>query len=112
MFITPAFAQSSTGGIDPFAQLFPLFILLPIFYFLLIRPQQQKMKKHREMVLAAGRGDTVVTSGGIIGKVTKAKEGENLIEVEIAPNVKVQVVRATLTDVRKKGEESATAASA
>lgn len=109
MFITPAFAQSTGGGLDPFAQLFPLFILLPIFYFLLIRPQQQKMKKHREMVMAAGRGDTVVTSGGIIGKISKAKEGENLVEVEIAPNVKVQIVRATLTDVRKKGEEPAVA---
>jgi len=78
-------------------------LMFVIFYFLLIRPQQQRAKQHREMVNNIRRGDTVVTSGGIIGKVTRVKD-DNEIEVEIAENTRVRVVKATVADVRSKGE--------
>jgi preprotein translocase subunit YajC len=77
--------------------------MLAIFYFLLLRPQQQRMKTHREMVANIRRGDTVVTSGGIIGKVTKVKD-DGEIEVEIAENTRVRVVKGTVSEVRVKGE--------
>ena len=82
-------------------QLMPLVLLFGIFYFLLIRPQQQRMKKHQEMVNAVRRGDTVVTSGGIVGRVAKVKD-DGEIMVEIADGVQVRVVKATLSDVRSK----------
>jgi preprotein translocase, YajC subunit len=84
-------------------QLIPILLMFVIFYFLLIRPQQQRAKQHREMVNNIRRGDTVVTSGGIIGKVTRVKD-DNEIEVEIAENTRVRVVKATVADVRSKGE--------
>jgi preprotein translocase subunit YajC len=89
---------------DPFLQsLIPLVLLFGIFYFLIIRPQQQRMKAHQAMVAAVKRGDTVVTAGGLIGKVSKVKDdGEVLIE--IAENVQVRVLKNTLTEVRSKGE--------
>ena len=87
-----------------FMQFAPLVLLFGIFYFLLIRPQQQRMKKHQEMVNAVRRGDTVVTAGGLVGKVTKVKEDGELL-VEIADNVQVRVVKATLTDVRSKAAD-------
>ena len=73
-----------------------------IFWLLIFRPQQKKLKQQRDMLSAITRGDTVVTSGGIIGKVTKATDGEDL-EVDIAPGVKVKLVRGMITDVRSKG---------
>ena len=83
--------------------LIPLILLFGIFYFLIIRPQQQRMKAHQAMVAAVKRGDTVVTAGGLIGKVSKDKDdGEVLIE--IADNVQVRVLKNTLTEVRSKGE--------
>jgi preprotein translocase subunit YajC len=83
--------------------LIPLILLFGIFYFLIIRPQQQRMKAHQAMVAAVKRGDTVVTAGGLIGKVSKVKDdGEVLIE--IAENVQVRVLKNTLTEVRSKGE--------
>lgn len=83
--------------------LIPLILLFGIFYFLIIRPQQQRMKAHQAMVAAVKRGDTVVTAGGLIGKVSKVKDdGEVLIE--IADNVQVRVLKNTLTEVRSKGE--------
>ena len=89
---------------DPFLQtLMPLILLFGIFYFLLIRPQQQRLKKHQEMVNAVKRGDTVVTSGGLIGRVAKVKDDGELL-VEIADNVQVRVIKGTLTEVRSKGE--------
>ena len=92
---------------DPFLQtLMPLVLLFGIFYFLLIRPQQQRMKKHQEMVNAVKRGDTVVTSGGLIGRVAKVKDDGELL-VEIADNVQVRIVKGTLTEVRAKGEAKA-----
>jgi preprotein translocase subunit YajC len=88
---------------DPFVStLVPLVLLFGIFYFLLIRPQQQRLKAHQELVSSVKRGDTVVTAGGLIGKVAKVKD-DGEIMVEIADNVQVRVVKATLTEVRSKG---------
>ena len=88
------------GGIEQFI---PLILIFAIMYFLLIRPQQKKVKEHQAMVGAVRRGDQVVTQGGLIGKVTKVKE-DNELEVEIADGVKVRVVQSTLADVRSKTE--------
>ncbi len=78
-------------------------IIFAIFYFLLIRPQNERLKKHREMVEAVRRGDTVVTAGGLVGKVSKVMD-EREVLVEIAENVKVRVLKQTLSDVTAKGE--------
>ncbi|WP_420586733.1 preprotein translocase subunit YajC [Ruegeria sp.] len=86
------------------AQFLPLILIFAIMYFLLIRPQQKKMKEHQAMVEAVRRGDQVVTQGGLIGKVSKVKEGENEIEVELAENVKVRVVKSTIAQVLNKTE--------
>ncbi len=82
----------------------PLILLFGIFYFLLIRPQQQRVKTHQQMVEAVRRGDTVVTAGGLIGKVAKVKDDGELM-VEIADNVQVRVLKSTLTEVRVKGTD-------
>ncbi|MCF6445424.1 preprotein translocase subunit YajC [Nereida sp. MMG025] len=87
-----------------FAQFVPLILIFAIMYFLLIRPQQKKMKEHQAMVAALRRGDQVVTQGGLIGKVSKVKEGENELEVEVADGVKVRVVQNTITQVLNKTE--------
>ena len=81
----------------------PLILIFAIMYFLLIRPQQKKVKEHQNMVAALRRGDQVVTQGGLIGKVTKVKE-ENEIEVEVATGVKVRVVQNTIAQVLSKTE--------
>lgn len=87
---------------DPLVStLVPLVLLFGIFYFLLIRPQQQRVKVHQQMVDAVRRGDTVVTAGGLIGKVAKVKDDGELM-VEIADNVQVRVLKSTLTEVRSK----------
>ncbi|WP_323764332.1 preprotein translocase subunit YajC [Marinovum sp.] len=86
------------------AQFIPLILIFAIMYFLLIRPQQKKMKQHQNMVSALRRGDQVVTQGGLIGKVTKVKEDGNEIEVEIAEGVKVRVVQNTIAQVLNKTE--------
>ena len=86
------------------ASLVPLILVFLIMYFLLIRPQQRKLKEHQAMVSALRRGDQVVTSGGILGRVTRVKEGENEVEIEIAPNVNVRVVRSTIQSVVSKTE--------
>jgi preprotein translocase subunit YajC len=101
--ITPAYAQAGGGGADMMLQIVPILLMFVIFYFLLFRPQQQRMKQHRTMIDAVKRNDTVVMSSGIIGKVTKTMENGE-IEVEIAPNTRVKVVKAMLADVRTKGE--------
>ncbi len=88
---------------DAIAQFVPLILIFAIMYFLLIRPQQKKVKEHQAMVGAVRRGDQVVTQGGLIGQVTKVKE-DNELEVEIADGVKVRVVQSTLADVRSKTE--------
>jgi len=94
---------------DPFiSTMVPLLLLFGIFYFLLIRPQQQRVKTHQQMVEAVRRGDTVVTAGGLIGKVAKVKDDGELM-VEIADNVQVRVLKSTLTEVRAKSGEKAEA---
>jgi len=81
----------------------PLIAVFAIMYFLLIRPQQQKMKEHRKMVEGVARGDTVVTAGGIVGKVTKPVKPEDTeLTIEIADNVQIKVVKGTLSEVRPK----------
>jgi preprotein translocase subunit YajC len=84
-------------------QMMPLVLLFGIFYFLLIRPQQQRVKKHQEMVNAVRRGDTVVTAGGLVGRVAKVKD-DGEVMVEIADGVQVRVVKSTLSDVRAKAD--------
>jgi preprotein translocase subunit YajC len=80
-------------------QMLPLVLIFVVFYFLLIRPQQKKMKDHREMLGQLKRGDRVVTAGGIVATITKVKDGSDELEAEIAPNVKVTVVRGTIGSV-------------
>lgn len=107
MFTTSAFAQTAAAAnpFDPLGGLLiPMLAMLAIFYFLLIRPQSQRTKQLRERLNAVRRGDTVVTSGGMVGKVTKASDTSDEIEVELADNLKVRVVKGTLLEVRTKGE--------
>lgn len=85
------------------AQFVPLILIFAIMYFLLIRPQQKKVKEHAAMVAALRRGDQIVTQGGLIGKVTKVKD-DGEIEVEIAEGVKVRVVQSTVSTVMSKTE--------
>ena len=105
MFITPAFAQA-TGGAPDMLQglLVPMLVMIVIFYFLVIRPQQQRSKAHRELVNQVRRGDTVITSGGFIGKVMKASDTSDEVEVELSDTMRVRVLKSTLIDVRGKGE--------
>ena len=110
MFITPAFAQgnplSSLFGGDSggmVTSLLPLILIVVIMYFLVLRPQQQKVKQHQSMVRALRRGDTVVTNGGLVGKVTKVVDDDQ-IEVEISDGVRVRQMRSMVSDVRAKGE--------
>lgn len=104
MFISPALAQTGGAGPDPLINmLVPLLMVLPIFYFLLWRPQQQRLKQHRAMIEAVKRGDTVVTAGGIVGTVIKVKD-DGEVEVEIAKDTRVRVLKGSITDVRNKGE--------
>ncbi len=88
---------------EAFAQFVPLILIFAIMYFLLIRPQQKKVKEHQAMVAALRRGDTVVTQGGVIGKVVKVKE-DNELELEIADGVKIRVVQNTIAAVTSKTE--------
>ena len=109
MFITPAFAQSGLGGLfggdssTMLVQFMPLILIIVIMYFLVLRPQQQKVKQHQAMVKALRRGDTVITSGGLVAKVTKVVDDDQ-IEVEIADGVRVRQMRTMVTEVRAKGE--------
>ncbi len=109
MFVTPAFAQATGGGAGAGSAIstliFPL-IIFAIFYVLMIRPQQRKMKEHKAMIEALRRGDQVLTQGGIIGKVTKVGD-DGVVEVEIADGVKVRVARHTITTVMNKTEPAA-----
>lgn len=106
MFITPAYAQGAggLGGLGEF--LFPLVAMFAIFYFLLIRPQQKRAKQHKEMINNLRRGDTVVTSGGLVGKVSKVVD-DNEAQIEIAEGVKVKIMKQFVTEVRVKGEPAA-----
>jgi preprotein translocase subunit YajC len=109
MFISPAYAQASgaapSGGMSAFMQFAPLVLIFVIFYFLLIRPQQKRMKAHQAMVQSAKLRDTVITNGGLVGKVTKVDEHE--LEIEIAQGVKVRVIKSMLADIRPHGAKAA-----
>ena len=87
-----------------FASFIPIILIFVIFYFFLIRPQQKKAKEHKNMVDALRRGDQVLTQGGIYGKVTKVKEGEEDIEVEVAKDVRIRVLRSAVGQVISKTE--------
>lgn len=101
MFVTPAYAQAAGAPAGAaFAQFIPLILIFAIMYFLMIRPQQKRLKEHREMVAAVKKGDQVITQGGIIGKVTTLRDDE--LEVEIATGVRVRVVRNSLSQVLAK----------
>jgi preprotein translocase subunit YajC len=103
MFVTPAFAQTGTGGgADIFVSILPFVLIFVVMYFLIIRPQRAQMKKRTEMLAAVRRGDTVITGGGLIGKVTKADDSE--LEIDLGGGTKVTALRATIADVRVKGE--------
>ena len=101
MLISPALAQSggfAEGGLG----LMPIILVMIIFYFLLIRPQQKRAKQHKEMLSALKRGDKIVTNGGLTGTIIKAVDDSETVEVEIAKDVKVNVVRTMIADVRDK----------
>ena len=101
MLISPAYAQDAAGLLGGVTQFLPLVLIFGVFYFLLIRPQQTRAKEMKAMLAALRRGDRVVTGGGILGTVQRVKEGSDEIEVDIAPNVRVTVVRDTITTVLK-----------
>ncbi len=103
--ITPAFAQSlgAGGGSDMLIQLVPFLLIFVIMWFLIIRPQQRRAKAHQEMIKNVRRGDTIVTSGGLVAKVSKVvDDGE--VEAAIAERVRVRIVRGMIQDVRSKSE--------
>ena len=109
MFESPAFA--ATGAAAPsgtaafMVQVFPLILIFVIFYFLLIRPQQRRVKQHQSMVMAVKPRDTAITNGGLIGKVTKVDENE--VELEVAQGIRVRVVKSMLSDIRPHGSKPA-----
>src|SRR5829696_1347666 len=105
MLISEAWAQAGggAGGSDFLVQLFPLILIFVVFYFLLIRPQQAKVKAQREMLGGVKRGDRVVTGGGIIGLVTKVIS-DNELQVEVAEGVRVRIIKGTVTDIVARGE--------
>lgn len=104
-FISPAFAQDAAstaaamGEPSMLGGLLPILLIFVVFYFLLIRPQQKKYKQHQAMVNAVAKGDKIVTSGGVIGTVTKVEAENDIVHVEVAEGVKVKVVRSTIASV-------------
>ncbi|WP_336279063.1 preprotein translocase subunit YajC [Bartonella sp. CB175] len=106
MFITNAYAQAA-GGVSNGGSLVtfvPFILIFVIMYFFIIRPQRVQMKKRQEMLNAVRRGDTVITGGGIIGKVTKVYDESGELEVEVGDGMHIRVIHSTLTDVRVKGK--------
>jgi len=104
MFVTPAFAQGSPlGGDSLLVTMLPFVLIFVIMYFLILRPQQKRVKEHGELVKNLRRGDTVVTSGGVVGKVTKVVDDEQ-IEIEIADGVRIRQMRQMVSGVRAKSE--------
>jgi preprotein translocase subunit YajC len=104
MLITPAFAQApGGGGGDMLMSLLPFVLIFVIMYFLILRPQQRRVKQHQEMVKNVRRGDTVITSGGLMAKVTKVIDDDR-IEIELADGVRAIQMRQMVSDVRAKGE--------
>jgi preprotein translocase subunit YajC len=105
MFISPAFAQAgqTPGANDMFITLFPILLMILVFYFLLIRPQQRKMRDHQQIVKNVRRGDSIVTSGGLVGKISKVVD-DNEVLVDLAENVQVRLMKNAISEVRTKGE--------
>lgn len=106
MFSSPAWAQAAGAaaeGPGALQALLPIVLIFVVFYFLLFRPQQKKLKQHREMLAAARRGDRVVTGGGIIGTITKVID-DNEVQIEIAEGVRVRVQRALISAILAKTE--------
>ena len=103
MLVTPAYAQSMGGTPDIFISVLPFVLIFVVMYFLIIRPQRQQLKKRGEMLANVRRGDTVVTGGGLIGKVTKVIDDREL-EIDLGGGTKVTAVRSTISEVRVKGE--------
>lgn len=109
MFVSPAFAQTASAGIGAsMGDFLPLVMIFVVFYFLLIRPQQKKMKQHKEMLGQMRRGDRVLTAGGILGTVNKLVNDTEVV-VEIAEGVRVRVLRATISEIVSKTEPVAAA---
>lgn len=106
MFVTPAYAQSAGGGSDIVMSLLPFILIFVIMYFLIIRPQRQQAKTREAMLTNIRRNDTVVTGGGVVGKVVKVVDDHEL-EVEIAKDTRVRVMRAMVADVRTKAKAEA-----
>jgi preprotein translocase subunit YajC len=113
MLISPAYAQAggAPAGFD-FISLMPLVLIFVVFYFLLIRPQQKKMKAHREMIGAVKRGDKVLTAGGIIGTVVKVEDSDDVLLVEIAKDIRVRIARSTISDLLNKPQAGKASADA
>ena len=104
MLISPAYAQAAGGGgADLFTSFLPIILIFVVFYFLLIRPQQKKVKQHRDMVQALRRGDKIVTAGGLIGTVTKVVS-DTEVQLELAEGVRVRAMRHTIQDVMSRTE--------
>ena len=106
MFVTEAFAQSAPvgpGAGDMIGFIVPMIAIMGVFYFFMIRPQQQKAKEHQKMMMQVTRGDTIVTNGGLIGKVIRVVDDNELL-VEVGENVRVRVLRQAVSDLRAKGE--------
>ena len=106
MFISPAYAQGSLfggGNADMITSLLPFVLIFVIMYFLILRPQQKRVKQHAEMVKNVRKGDTVITSGGLVGRVTKVVDDDQ-VEIEVADGVRVRQMRSMVSDVRAKGE--------
>ena len=105
MLVSPAYAQTGApgaGGMDFIVQLIPLILIFVIFYFFLIRPQQKKAKEHQQMVEGLRRGDQIITSGGLYAKIVKVADDH--VEAELAPQVKVKIVKGTISGVVSKTE--------
>jgi preprotein translocase subunit YajC len=105
MFVTPAYAQAAGAGgsTEMMMSLLPFVLIFVIMYFLILRPQQRRAKQHQEMIKNVRRGDSVVTSGGIVAKVTKVID-DNEIEIELADGVRARQIRSMVAEVRAKGE--------
>jgi preprotein translocase subunit YajC len=105
MLISPAYAQAAGGGsgADLLVQFLPFILIFVIMYFLIIRPQRQRLKQHQEMIRSVRRGDTVITNGGLIGKISKVVD-DSEIQLEIAEGVRVRLARGMIAEVRAKGE--------
>jgi preprotein translocase subunit YajC len=103
MLITPAYAQAASGGNALFELLFPLIMVFAIIYFMILRPQQKRQREHEAMVNAVSRGDTVITQGGLVGKV--AKVGDDELEVDFAETARIKVVKSMIISVRGKNND-------